>query len=147
VETNIQWGKVAWDSMGADAANQGNYNHDYDKALAQPINEAVARVLRNYDDTTPNKGVVRNDNYANGPGVLRDSFSANGNNNSMTPVYHPLRSALVELEFISNEDGDALLISGKQAATDTNPMTWTHGEVREDLASEISSSIRNVIKQ
>jgi len=150
VETNIQWGKVPWENLSADAADQGNYNHDYDKVLGQEVNDLVVGSLRTHDPATPDNGVVRNTNprlVAHGPGVLRDSSTANGNNNSMTPAYHPLRSALVELEFISNLDGDALLISGKSKATPTNPNTWTSDEVREALAAGISSAIAKVIKQ
>jgi N-acetylmuramoyl-L-alanine amidase len=145
VETNIQWGRVAWGELSADAANQGNYSHDYDNVLGQVTNDAVFSALRNYDHATTNRGVVRNERYANGPGVLRDSSTANGNNNTTTPAYHPLRSALVELEFISNADGDALLISGKSNATLTNSRIWSAEEVREDTASGIADAIEGVI--
>lgn len=51
-----------------------------------------------------------------------------------------MRSALVELEFITNIDGDALLISGNQA-TETNNRSWSADSVRENVAKELAKSI------
>jgi N-acetylmuramoyl-L-alanine amidase len=158
VETIIQWGKVAFGTLTASKADQGNYNHPYDYDLAHSINEHVAHALNMYDAvyytngiaTSKNMGVVRDDNerlVLHGPGVLRDSATSNGNNNSMTPAYHPLRSALVELEFISNQRGDSLLISGKGNPTDGDPGTWDAESVREDVASSLSDSIEEIIKR
>ncbi len=72
--------------------------------------------------------------------MLRDSPNSNGNRNDDGVVYHPMRSALVELEFITNIDGDALLISGNQA-TETNNRSWSADSVRENVAKELAKSI------
>jgi len=138
VESFVQW------------YDQGNIRFGEDAALGVRINNAVHAALLSFDAQTPNEGVRRHPKYVNGLGVLRDAAKTNGNQRVGGIDYHPMRAVLAELEFITNTDGDALLISGKQVDP-PNPArypqgSWTSDAVRQRIADELAPAIINDLR-
>lgn len=75
-----------------------NVNYDEDVALARRINDAVYQAVLVHDEGARDRG-VKEQQLA----VLSDTYLGN------STTWHPLRSALLEVEFIDNEMVDRLL--------------------------------------
>src|SRR5690606_41159669 len=75
-----------------------NVNYDQDTALAQRVNDAVYHCILAHDEGARDRG-VKEQRLA----VLSDGSLGN------SADYHPLRSALLEVEFIDHQDVDELL--------------------------------------
>lgn len=96
-----------------------NVNHDQDVALARRVNDAVYGAVLAHDEGARDRG-VKDQELA----VLSDPALGNA------ASYHPLRSALLEVEFIDNEDVDNLL-----------SINEGHEQVRQDIADAIGGAL------
>lgn len=96
-----------------------NVNHAEDTALARRVNDAVFGVLLSHDKDARDRG-IKEQRLA----VLSDRFLGN------TVDYHPLRSALLEVEFIDNPTVDRLL-----------SIDDGYEDVRQDIANAIADAL------
>ncbi|MGY0613156.1 N-acetylmuramoyl-L-alanine amidase [Luteimonas sp. A501] len=96
-----------------------NVNHGEDVALAERVNEAVYQTVLAHDPGALDRG-VKDQQLA----VLSDTSLGNSAN------YHPLRAALVEIEFIDNLAVDELLNTRDD-----------HEQVRQDIADAIADAL------
>lgn len=96
-----------------------NTNLVADEALAERVSDAVYQAILAHDKGARNRG-VKQGRLA----VLSDHSLGNDAN------YHPIRSALLEVEFIDNPDVDALL------STNEN-----HPTVRHDICTAIATAL------
>lgn len=90
--------------------DNGNINTAEDKDFAKKVNDSLFASLKSIDDQAKNRGVKPDS--ATGPGslpLLRDDRLGNLNR------VKKCRACYVELEFITNERVDRLLISGPNA--------------------------------
>lgn len=97
-----------------------NVNFDQDTALAQRVNDAAYNAILAHDAGARNRGVKSERELA----VLRDSTLGN------TTVYHPLRAALLEVEFIDNESVDRLL-----------SIDEGYEQVRQDICDAVAGAL------
>lgn len=109
----------------ASPGNPGdNHNVDEDEALATPVNTETFDAVAASDQGANNRGVQRA-----GKLVTRDAFNGNDAN------YHPVRTCLIEVEFISN-------------AAALNSITGTNGEaIREAFAEGVGEAIVTDIQE
>ncbi len=98
----------------------GNVNFDQDTALAQRVNDAAYNAILGHDAGARNRGIKSERELA----VLRDGSSGN------TADYHPLRSALLEVEFIDNESVDGLL-----------SIDEGYEQVRQDICDAVADAL------
>lgn len=96
-----------------------NVNTAQDRALAQRVNDAVYQTIFAHDPDARDRG-VKEQQLA----VLSDASLGN------TASYHPLRSALVEIEFIDNQAVDELL-----------SIREGHEQVRQDICDAIAGAL------
>lgn len=96
-----------------------NVNHDEDAALARRVNEAVYQAVRAHDNDARDRGVKEQQLAA-----LSDPALGN------TAEHRPLRSALLEVEFIDNLAVDNLL-----------SINEGYEQVRQDIADAIANSL------
>lgn len=96
-----------------------NVNHAEDTALARRVNDAVLGALLSHDADARDRG-IKEQQLA----VLSDRSLGN------TVDYHPLRSALLEVEFIDNPAVDSLL-----------NIDEGHEDVRQDIADAIAAAL------
>lgn len=101
-----------------------NLNYDQDVALASRVNDAVYHAILEHDDGARDRG-IKEQQLA----VLSDSWLGN------TATWHPLRSALLEVEFIDNESVDQLL-----------SINEGHERVRQDIAVAIANALIEDLK-
>lgn len=97
-----------------------NMNFDEDTALAQRVNEAAYNAILAHDAGARNRGIKSERELA----VLSDSSLGN------TAAYHPLRSALLEVEFIDNQTVDELL-----------SVNEGHELVRQDVCDAVAGAL------
>lgn len=109
----------------ASPGNPGdNHNVDEDEALATPVNTETFDAVAASDQNANNRGVQRA-----GKLVTRDAFNGNVAN------YHPLRTCLIEVEFISNADALASI-------------TGANGDaIREAFAEGVAEAIVTDIQE
>lgn len=96
-----------------------NANFEQDRALAERVNDAVYTVVRSHDEGARNRG-IKEQQLA----VLHDPSLGNSDD------YHPLRSALLEVEFIDNQAVDELL-----------NISEGFEQVRQDIADAIAGAL------
>lgn len=96
-----------------------NANYDQDEVLAARVNDAVYGAILGHDPEARNRGVKSRE-----LAVLSDDSLGN------SPSYHPIRSALLEVEFIDNQAVDALL-----------NINENHERVRLDIATAIANAM------
>src|SRR5690554_871234 len=96
-----------------------NLNYDQDVALATRVNDAVYQAILEHDEDARDRG-IKEQRLA----VLSDSWLGN------SAIWHPLRSALLEVEFIDNESVDQLL-----------SINEGHERVRQDIAAAIANAL------
>ena len=96
-----------------------NVNYNLDEALAQRVNDAVFNAVFSHDQGARNRG-VKTARFA----VLGDHAQGN------SADYSPLRSALLEVEFIDNQVVDELLSINKG-----------YEQVRQDIADAMASAL------
>lgn len=101
-----------------------NWNYDHDVALAERVNSAVYRTILGHDKGAQNRG-VKEQQLA----VLSERFLGN------TADWHPVRSALLEVEFIDNQSVDQLL-----------SINEGHEQVRQDIADAIANALIEDLK-
>lgn len=97
-----------------------NVNFNEDVALAQRVNDAVYGAILAHDEGAINRGIKWERNLA----VLSDVSLGN------TAAHHPLRSALLEVEFIDNQAVDELLSTNEG-----------YEQVREDICDAIADAL------
>lgn len=97
-----------------------NVNFDQDTALAQRVNDAAYNAILAHDAGARDRGVKSERNLA----VLSDGSLGN------TADYHPLRSALLEVEFIDNESVDRLL-----------SIDEGYEQVRQDICDAVADAL------
>lgn len=97
-----------------------NVNFAVDTALAQRVNDAAYNAILAHDTGARNRGVKSEQNLA----VLSDPSLGN------TAAYHPLRAALLEVEFIDNQAVDELL-----------SINEGHEQVRQDICDAVASAL------
>ncbi|MEJ6642103.1 MAG: N-acetylmuramoyl-L-alanine amidase [Akkermansiaceae bacterium] len=109
----------------ASPGNPGdNHNVDEDEGLATPVNTETFDAVAASDQAANNRGVQRA-----GKLVTRDAFNGN------VATYYPLRTCLIEVEFISNA---AALAS----------ITGTNGDsIREAFAERVAGEIVTDIQE
>ncbi|MDH5822482.1 N-acetylmuramoyl-L-alanine amidase [Luteimonas sp. RD2P54] len=96
-----------------------NVNYDEDVALAQRLNDAVYGAILARDEGAIDRGIKERQ-----LAVLSDGDLGN------TAAHHPLRSALLEVEFIDNETVDELL-----------SINENHEQVRQEIADAIANAL------
>ncbi|WP_407352143.1 N-acetylmuramoyl-L-alanine amidase [Luteimonas sp. R10] len=96
-----------------------NVNYDVDIALAQRVNDAVYSAILARDEGAIDRGIKERQLAALSDGEL-------GN----TEAHHPLRSALLEVEFIDNEAVDELL-----------SINEGYEQVRQGIADAIANAL------
>jgi len=97
------------------AASNGNANLGEDTTLAQTVNTAVFNAIKQIDGGAKNRGIKPDtDGEHTSLGVLRDPGI--GYSGKMC------RSVLIEVEFISNPQVDALLVSGGGASSNRSTL-------------------------
>lgn len=96
-----------------------NVNHAEDTALARRVNDAVYEAILAHDDGARDRG-IKEQQLA----VLSDPSLGNSTN------YHPLRSALLEVEFIDNQEVDELL-----------SINEGYERIRQDIADAIADAL------
>ena len=87
--------------------------------MATRVNDAVYQAVLEHDDDARDRG-IKEQQLA----VLSDGWLGN------SAIWHPLRSALLEVEFIDNESVDQLL-----------SINEGHERVRQDIAAAIASAL------
>lgn len=97
-----------------------NVNFAEDTALAERVNDATYGAILAHDAGARNRGVKSERQLA----VLSDPQLGN------TALYHPLRAALLEVEFIDHEDVDKLL-----------SITDGYEQVRQDICDAIAAAL------
>ncbi|KRG64152.1 hypothetical protein ABB27_16810 [Stenotrophomonas terrae] len=97
-----------------------NVNFDEDTALAQRVNDAAYNAILAHDTGARNRGIKSERDLA----VLSDKSLGN------TTVYHPLRAALLEVEFIDNESVDRLL-----------SIDEGYEQVRQDICDAVAGAL------
>ena len=97
-----------------------NVNFDEDTALAQRVNDAAYNAILAHDTGARNRGIKSERDLA----VLSDKSLGN------TTVYHPLRAALLEVEFIDNESVDRLL-----------SIDEGYEQVRQDICDAVADAL------
>lgn len=102
-----------------------NVNFDQDRLLAGRVSQAVYQAILAHDDGAAERGVKEQQLAA-----LSDPALGN------TAQYHPLRSALIEVEFIDNEAVDALL-----------SINEGHQRVRQDIADAIAGALIDDLRE
>lgn len=96
-----------------------NVNHAADTTLARRVNDAVYGAILSHDEGARDRGIKERK-----LAVLSDRSLGN------SADYHPLRSALLEVEFIDNQTVDNLLNIDER-----------HEEVRQDIADAIAEAL------
>ncbi len=97
-----------------------NVNFAEDTALAERVNDATYGAILAHDTGARNRGVKSERQLV----VLSDPQLGN------TALYHPLRAALLEVEFIDHEDVDKLL-----------SITDGYEQVRQDICDAIAAAL------
>lgn len=97
-----------------------NVNFDEDVALARRVNTAVYEAILAHDEGANNRGIKSERRLA----VLSDTSQGN------TSVHHPLRSALLEVEFIDNQAVDELF-----------NINEGYEQVRQDICDAIAGAL------
>ena len=101
-----------------------NMNYDQDVALAARVNDAVYQAILEHDEDARDRG-VKEQQLA----VLSDGWLGNSS------TWHPLRSALLEVEFIDNESVDQLL-----------SINEGYEQVRQDIADAMANALIEDLK-
>lgn len=96
-----------------------NVNMDEDEALARRINDAVYNAVLAHDENASDRGIKEG-----GWAVVSDASLGN------SADFHPLRSILMESEFIDNQAVDDLLNNNEN-----------HAQVRQDIADAIADAL------
>lgn len=96
-----------------------NVNLAEDLALARRVNDAVYGALLAHDEGASDRGLKEG-----GWAVVSDTSLGN------SASYHPLRSLLLEVEFIDNQTVDDLLNNNDG-----------HGQVRQDIADALAAAL------
>ena len=97
-----------------------NHNFAADNALAQRVNNAAYNAILAHDAEARNRGIKSERNLA----VLSERYLGN------TVTWHPLRAALLEVEFIDNQAVDELL--------NINP---GYEQVRQDICDAVAAAL------
>lgn len=97
-----------------------NVNFDEDTALAQRVNDAAYNAILTHDAGARNRGIKSERELS----VQREASLGN------SADYHPLRSALLEVEFIDNEAVDRLL-----------SINEGYEQVRQDICDAVAGAL------
>ena len=103
-----------------------NLNFDQNVALAERVNTAVYQAILVHDTGANNRGVKSERRLA----VLNDASQGN------TATHHPLRSALLEVEFIDNRAVDELLSTNEG-----------YEQVRQDICDAIGGALAENLRR
>lgn len=103
-----------------------NANFGEDTALARRVNDAAYSAILAHDAGARNRGIKSERNLA----VLSDGSLGN------SAAYHPLRAALLEVEFIDNQAVDELL-----------SINEGYGQVRQDICDAVASALLSDLRR